>query len=86
MEEKVITQKEIHDKGFNIVQSGVNDYAKIKIGTKAYDDATIDFYLYEKLKRRRYYNKEEVIRALAENDIATLRDISEYFYRTDGIY
>ena len=51
MEEKIITQKEIHEKGFNIVQ----DYSKLKFGPKTYDDATVDFPVYEKLKRKNYH-------------------------------
>ena len=69
-----------------IVENPMASYARLKIGSKAYEDAVIDFSAYEKLRKRCFHNKEAVIRALAENDIDTLREISKYFYRTNGIY
>lgn len=73
------------------MQSGITEnplasYARLKIGSKAYEDVVIDFSAYEKLKRRYFHNKEAIIQALAENDVPTLREISKYFYRTNGIY
>ena len=67
-------------------ESPYNNYARIKIGNKAYDDATLDLKILKKQKEKYYLHKETVLRALAENDICTLRDISNYFYRTNGIY
>ena len=31
-------------------------------------------------------NKNLILKALADHDIATLREVSKYFYRTSGIY
>jgi uncharacterized membrane protein len=69
-----------------IIENPRASYAHLKIGSKAYEDAVIDFSAYEKLRKRFFHNKEAVIQALAENDIDTLREISRYFYRTNGIY
>ena len=51
---------------------GTSTYGKIKVGVK-----TIN---------RTYGDKRTVLRALAEMDVDSLRDISNYFYRTSGIY
>ena len=63
-----------------------SNYARIKMGTKAYDDAVIDLKYFDKFDFRHFRDKEFVIKALIENDIPTLRAISNYFYRTNGIY
>ena len=39
-----------------------------------------------KQKEKAYTSKAAVIKALADRDIKTLREISDYFYRTSGIY
>lgn len=67
-------------------ESPYNNYARIKVGNKVYDDATLDLKILKKDKERYFLHKERVIKALVENDVCTLRDISNYFYRTNGIY
>ena len=82
-------QEQIRNKGFDMLRaptSAVDSYAKLKIGTRAYSDAVLDLRYYEKLERRGFRNKEFVIQALINNDIPTLREISRYFYKTNGIY
>ena len=69
-----------------IIDNPISSYAKLKIGSKAYEDAIIDFAAYEKMRKRFFHNKEAIIRALAENDVEALREASNYFYRTSGIY
>lgn len=69
-----------------MAESPFASYAKVKLGTKAYDDVVLDFMAYDKLRKKYFYDKESVIRALAENDVPVLREISRYFYRTNGIY
>lgn len=39
-----------------------------------------------KQTNRNYNNKTNVLKALANKDVGTLREISNYFYRTNGIY
>jgi len=82
-------QDQIRAKGFDMLKaptSTVDSYAKLKIGTRAYGDAVVDLRYYEKLDNRGYNNKGFVIQALINNDIPTLRQISRYFYKTNGIY
>jgi hypothetical protein len=38
------------------------------------------------MANRNYGNKALILKALAEQDVNTLREISNYFYRTSGIY
>ena len=38
------------------------------------------------MANKNYGNKGVIMKALGDNDIATLREISKYFYRTSGIY
>ena len=91
--------EEIHQKGFNIitpreidqVQStgyqGVpeTDFKKIKIGAKTLDDAVLNLGELRKLNPN-LANKENVLRAIHDYDLKTMREISDYFYRISGIY
>ena len=82
-------QEQIRKKGFDMLKaptSAVDSYAKLKIGTQKFDNAVIDLRYYDKLDKRGFRNKEFVIQALINNDIPTLRAISRYFYKTNGIY
>ena len=75
-------QEEIHSKGF-----GMSDleFGKIKVGKKVLDDAIFDLGAL-KAANKNYGNKAVVLKALANKDVNTLREISNYFYRTSGIY
>lgn len=74
-------QDDIHAKGFDF-----GEYAnKIKIGNKVLTDATIDLGAF-RYGERIYADKRRVIKALAERNLCELRAISNYFYRTSGIY
>ncbi len=82
-------QDEIREKGFDMLKaptSAVDSYARLKLGTKSYGDAILDLRYYEKLDRRDFRNKEVVIQALIDNNVPLLREISRYYYRTNGIY
>ena len=63
------------------------DYSKIKVGVKALEDAIINLGAYAKTTvHRNYANKGLVIKAMADRDYETLREISNHFYRVSGIY
>lgn len=82
-------QQKVHEKGFDMLKaptSSLDTYARLKIGSKQYNDALIDLHYYDKKNERGFRNKEFVLAALAQNDLPTLREISKYFYRTNGIY
>ena len=80
-------QQEIHNKGFNFYSSSDApvEYGKIKVGVKTLQDATLSLGALKETNVT-YNNKAVILKALAENDIATQREISKYFYRTSGIY
>jgi hypothetical protein len=63
----------------------VTDYGKIKIGTKSLDDAVLNLGAIQK-ETRSVINKGIIYRALIDNDLEKLREISNYFYKTSGIY
>ena len=63
------------------------DYGKIKVGNvKVLSDATINLGTLKKEIPRNLGNKQLILKALADMDLETLRDVSNYFYRTSGIY
>lgn len=61
------------------------DFSKIKVGAKTLDDAVVDLSNYKKLDAR-LGDKKEVLRAMHTADYETMRDISNFFYKTSGIY
>ena len=82
-------QDSIREKGFDMLRapsSATESYSKLKLGPKSYGDAILDLRYFEKLDRREFRNKEVVIQALIDNNIPLLREISRYYYRTNGIY
>lgn len=85
-----VRQEEIRNKGFDMVDrrlsyEGPVDYGRMKVGTKTLDDAVLDLGSIKKASRNNI-NKAVVLKALYENDIPKLREISDYFYKTSGIY
>ena len=61
------------------------NFSKIKVGLKTLDDAIVNVGDYKQIDDR-LADKKEVLRAIHENDEETMRDISEFFYKTSGIY
>ena len=65
--------------------TGMIDFSKIKIdGVKTLEDAVIETPM--KKINPRFVNKEYVLNALDKEDTVLLRQISNFFYRTSGIY
>ena len=61
------------------------DFSKIKIGVKTLDDAVLSLGQYKRLNPR-LGDKKEILRAMNSGDINKMRDISNFFYHTSGIY
>ena len=80
-DEPISRQDAIHTKGFNMG----TQYGKIKVGVKTLDDAVINLGSLAK-NDKVLANKGAIFRALKDNDIEKLREISNYFYKTSGIY
>ena len=87
--------EEIKRKGFNMAFADntpdvldlreVHDFSKIKVGVKQLQDAIIDVGSYKKINPR-CGDKETVLKAINKCDLAALREISNFFYKTSGIY
>lgn len=83
-------QEEIKQKGFSMADKDLDTYApidfsRIRIGVKTLDDAILNLGTYKKINSR-LADKTYVTRALAENNTSSLRDISNFFFETSGIY
>ena len=85
---------EIKKKGFTISNGTANpdesyvpvDFSKIKIGLQHLEDATLtDVSIYNRINSN-LGNKERVLKAIADNDLLTMQSVSNFFYRTSGIY
>lgn len=67
-----------------------SDYRAIKVGVKNLDDAVITLGAYKTLMRgplpRPFGDKCFILKALVEKDLPTLRQISNFYYDTNGIY
>lgn len=61
------------------------NYGKIKVGVKTLEDATLNLSAIAEANKN-LANKPLILKALAEQNIPMLRSISNYFYRTSGIY
>lgn len=57
----------------------------MQIGMRRVDDVLINLGTYKKVNAN-YGNKQYVLNAIYRHDYATLRDISNYFYESSGIY
>ena len=64
---------------------GSLEYGKMKVGKKSFSDAVLDLNTLNK-NYKNYNNKANIIKALSNRDAVNLREISNYFYRTSGIY
>ena len=61
------------------------DYSKIKIGAKTLDDATFKLGDLQKANPQ-LADKSTVLRAIDNYDLKTMREVSNFFYKTSGIY
>ena len=75
-------QEEIRAKGFSM--SGL-EFGAMKVNKKLLEDVTLDLGALKTVNRT-FTNKRAILKALADKDVTSLREISDYFYRTSGIY
>ena len=93
---KLARQKNIHDKGFSMTRHGdvhvddkVLDYSKVKLGNgpvKPVADAIINLETALTRLGTTYTDKDEILRAIQEKDLPTLREVSDFYFETNGIY
>lgn len=73
------------------VQSNTSDvytptnYGKIRLGLQTVDDATFNIGSYYKLNQQ-YGDKDYVLRAINSYNLPKMRAISNFYYKTSGIY
>ena len=61
------------------------DFSKIKVGLQTLQDATIDVGIYKRISPQ-LADKKNILKAISQNDLETMRDVSNFFYRVSGIY
>lgn len=86
--------EEIKKKGFSMIPE-VNkdtseeyreiDFSKIKVGLKTLEDAVLDINRLGKINPR-LAKRDEVLKAINNSDYEKMREISNFFYKTSGIY
>ena len=67
----------------NIEQSPKIDFSKIKVGLKTLDDATLTL---TQEKTNPYTDKSYILQAIENCDYEEMIKISDYYYKTSGIY
>lgn len=88
-------KEEIKKKGFKMQFRKENEkdidpfvphnFGKIKIGIQELNDAIINLGELKKIDQR-LTNKENIIKAMRDNDITTMKEASNFFYKISGIY
>lgn len=61
------------------------DFSKIRVGVKTLEDAILDLGSLHK-ENPKLADKRTILNAIDKNDYELLREISNYFYKTSGIY
>ena len=61
------------------------EFGRMKIGKKSFEDLSLSLSALKQTNRN-YNNKTAILKALANKDVNSLREVSDYFYRTNGIY
>ncbi len=76
--------QQIKEKGFSMAAPPL-DFNKVKIGVKTLDDAVLSLGDYKSLNTQ-LADKKFVLNAISKYDLETMREISNFFYKTSGIY
>ena len=61
------------------------EFAKMRVGAKTLDDAILNIGALKKTNRR-LTDKNAILRAINESDYAFMREVSNFFYESSGIY
>lgn len=86
------TQEEIRKKGFSIPtvadtnRDRTLDFTKIRVGVKTLEDAVITNAGDLKKLRPNLADKQNVLNAIDHCDYVKMREISDFFFKTNGIY
>ena len=84
--------KEIKSKGFSFVpekteipNNATVDFNKTKVGVKTLEDAILNLGTLKRLNSI-YTDKDTILEAINKNDQKQMREISNFFFKTSGIY
>ena len=69
----------------NKIPFEATDFSKIRVGVKTLDDAVVEWGDLKKLDKR-LANKDTILRAIHTGNFEDMREISNFFYKTSGIY
>lgn len=61
------------------------DFSKMKVGMKTLDDAVVNLGVYKKINSN-FGDKDFILKAINRRDYKTLKEISNYYYDSSGIY
>ena len=61
------------------------DFSKIRVGVKELEDAVFQLSSLKKTNPQ-LADKDTILRAIDQNDLKTMREVSDFFYRISGIY
>ena len=61
------------------------DFSKIRVGAKTLDDAILTLGNYNNIDKR-FVQRENIIKALYNNNYTEMREISNFYFKTSGIY
>lgn len=75
-------QKEIHEKSFDLYK---NSDGRIRVGPKTLEDATLNLGSFKRYYPR-FGDKGYILQQLHDLNMPVIREISEFFYRTNGVY
>ena len=89
---KLERQKIIHDKGFAMTSNNrgqVVDYAQVRIGNgphKKVSDVSVNLQTALSAVDSAYTDKQVILTAIRDKDVATMREISDFYFETSGVY
>ena len=75
--------KRIKEKGF--AMDAPSDFSQIRVGAKKLEDAILTLGSYSKVNPR-FADKNFILDAIDKGDLGILREVSDFFYKTSGIY
>ena len=61
------------------------NFGKIRLGLQTLSDATVEYGELKKINAQ-YATKANVLKAINDNNVEEMRAMSEFFYKTSGIY
>lgn len=76
----LISEEDTYGKQYRTV-----DFSKIRVGLKTLEDAVLSLGDYKKVNSR-LGDKETILDAIDKNDINTMREASNFYFKTSGIY